>query len=170
MLRPWFRLSAGLGVLAGVLAAVAGACCCITGVSPLGGALAGCLPAGLCLPLLAVASALQVESRPALAGRVRAPTPYAVLLLVALAAQTGAAWAGHRLPVLEQIELWSGPWGWAAQPVVAAAGGSAPGWPASLVALAVLTAGAVVGAHRSAASAPRHSCGPARRRPPRCPR
>ncbi|MFJ8673842.1 DUF6297 family protein [Streptomyces sp. NPDC093589] len=153
VLRPWFRLTAGLGVLAGVLAAVAGALLLrITGLSPLGGALAACLPAGVCLPLLAVASAMRVESRPALARRVRALTLYGVLLLVALAAQTAAAWGGRRLPVLEQIELWSGPWGWAAQPVVDAAGGSAPGWAAALVALALLTAVAVVGAHRSAAS------------------
>ncbi|MET8682317.1 hypothetical protein ABZW18_33335 [Streptomyces sp. NPDC004647] len=31
-------------------------------------------------------------------------------------------WAGHVL-------LWSGPWGWAAQPLLAAVGGRAPGWP-----------------------------------------
>ncbi|MFE7606943.1 DUF6297 family protein [Streptomyces celluloflavus] len=149
VLRPWFRLTAGLALLAGALAAVAGALLLrITGLSPLGAALAGCLPAGSCLPLLAVALATQVESRPRLARRVRALTPYGVLLLMALAGQTVWAWSGHRLPVVEQIELWSGPWGWAAQPVVHTAGGSAPGHLAALVLLVVLTAGALTAAYR----------------------
>jgi hypothetical protein len=148
VLRPWFRLTAGLALLAGVLAAVAGALLLrVTGLSPLGAALAGWLPAGSCLPLLAVALATQVESRPRLARRVRALTPYGVLLM-ALAGQTAWAWTGHRLPVVEQVELWSGPWGWAAQPVVHAAGGSAPGRLAALVLLVAVTAGALVAAYR----------------------
>ena len=33
-------------------------------------------------------------------------------------AQTVLAATGHRSPAVEQVELWSGPWGWAGQPVV----------------------------------------------------
>ncbi|MEV0368788.1 DUF6297 family protein [Streptomyces sp. NPDC050636] len=153
VLRPWFRRTAGLAVLAGVLASVAGALLLrITELSPLGAALAASLPAGVCLPLLAVAMAMRVENDPRLAVRVRSLTPYGVLLLMAIAAQTAWAWAGHRLPLVERIELWSGPWGWAAQPVVAAAGGSTPGWPVACAVLVVLAVGAAIAAHQGAAS------------------
>ncbi|WP_330318665.1 DUF6297 family protein [Streptomyces platensis] len=155
VLRPYFRLTAGLAVAGGVLCAVAGSVLLrLTGLSSLAAGLAGCLPAGLCLPLLAVVLALQVERRTSLGVRVRAWTPYAVLLLVVLVAQTGWAAAGHRLPVLEQIELWSGPWGWAAQPVVHAAGGSASAWPAAVALLVVLTAAATRYAHTASATVP----------------
>lgn len=43
------------------------------------------------------------------------------------------AWPGHVL-------LWSGPWGWAVQPLVAAVGGGAPGWPVAAVLLAATLA------------------------------
>ncbi|WP_266735226.1 DUF6297 family protein [Streptomyces platensis] len=155
VLRPYFRLTAGLAVVAGVLCAVAGGILLhLTGLSSLGTGLASCLPAGLCLPLLAVVLALQVERRTSLGTRVRAWTPYAVLLLVMLVAQAGWAAAGHRLPVLEQVELWSGPWGWAAQPVVHAAGGSAHTWPAAVALLVVLTAAATRYAHTVSATVP----------------
>ncbi|MFC9242274.1 hypothetical protein ACFTZK_38340 [Streptomyces decoyicus] len=155
VLRPCFRLSAGIAVVGGLLCAVAGGVLLhLTGVSSPGPGLAGCLPAGLCLPLLAVVLALQVERRTGLGVRVRAATPYAVLLLVVLVAQTGWAAAGHRLPVLEQIELWSGPWGWAAQPVVHAAGGSARAWPVAVALLAVLTAATTWYAHTASATVP----------------
>ncbi|WP_259670825.1 DUF6297 family protein [Streptomyces sp. ID38640] len=105
VLRPYFRLTAGLAVVGGVLCAVAGGVLLrLTGLSSLGPGLAACLPAGLCLPLLAVVLALQVERRTSLGARVRAWTPYAVLLLVVLVAQTAWAATGHRLPVLEQVE------------------------------------------------------------------
>ncbi|MFE7539408.1 hypothetical protein [Streptomyces platensis] len=155
VLRPYFRLTAGLAVIAGVLCAVAGGILLhLTGLSSLRTGLASCLPAGLCLPLLAVVLALQVERRTSLGTRVRAWTPYAVLLLVMLVAQAGWAAAGHRLPVLEQVELWSGPWGWAAQPVVHAAGGSAHPWPAAVALLVVLTAAATLYAHAVSATVP----------------
>ncbi|MGY1438987.1 DUF6297 family protein [Streptomyces reniochalinae] len=163
MLRPAFRLTASLMTLGGVLCAVGGAVLLrLTGSAPLGPALALSLPAGVCLPLLAAALALHVERRARWARRVRKLTPYAVLLLVALAGQ--AAWAasadrpadGQRavLRVLEAAELWSGPWGWAAQPVLHATGGHAPGWPVATALLVAVTAAAVSHAHRSAGTIP----------------
>ncbi|ARZ70276.1 hypothetical protein SMD11_4682 [Streptomyces albireticuli] len=155
VLRPWFRLSAGLAVVPGLLVAAGGAVALrVTGLAPLGSALLALLPAALCLPLLAVAVGTAVERRAALAARVRRCTPLAVLVLMLLAAQTALAVRGHRSVLLERVELWSGPWGWAAQPVVAAAGGAAPGrWPA-LAALVLLTAGGLVLGHRDAGRVP----------------
>ncbi|WP_369208122.1 hypothetical protein, partial [Streptomyces sp. PU-14G] len=149
VLRPAFRLTAVLMTVGGMLCAVGGAVLLrLTGSAALGPALALCMPAGVCLPLLAAALALQVERRVSWARRVRTLTPYAVLLLVALAGQ--AAWAaasagpagGERalLRVLETAELWSGPWGWAAQPILHACAGHAPGWPVAAVLLVAVTA------------------------------
>lgn len=55
---------------------------------------------------------------------------------------------------LATAALWSGPWGWAAAPVVAAAGGSAPMWPITLGLLAVAAGAVLFGALRSADAAP----------------
>jgi hypothetical protein len=150
VLRPWFRLTAGLAAGAGVLGGLAGAAVLrVTGLAPLGKGMLAALPAALCLPLLAVALAMAVERRPAWARAVARWTPAAVLLLAALAAQAVLAAQGHRSPALEQIELWSGPWGWAAQPVVHAIHTTAV-MPAALPAGA-LHAGA---AHASASALP----------------
>ncbi|MEW1861539.1 hypothetical protein AB0399_14360 [Streptomyces sp. NPDC088194] len=155
VLRPWFRLSAGLALIPGVLGGVAGAVALrVTGQASIGEALPAALPAAVCLPLLAVAFGMAVERRPDRARTVRRWTAPAVLLLAALGAQTGLAGSGHRVRPLEWVELWSGPWGWAAQPVVRACGGSVPGWPAALALLLAATAAAVVLAHREAAAVP----------------
>lgn len=119
ILRPWFRLTAGLALAVGVLGGLAGAAVLrVTELAPLGKAMLAALPAAVCLPLLAVALAMAVERRPGWARAVRRWTAPTVLLLAALAAQTVLAAHGHRSPAVEQVELWSGPWGWAAQPVV----------------------------------------------------
>ncbi len=55
---------------------------------------------------------------------------------------------------LASVVLCSGPWGWAAAPVVAAAGGSAPMWPVTLGLLAVAASVALLTALRSADAAP----------------
>lgn len=155
VLRPWFRLSAWLSLVPGLLAGVAGAVVLrITGLAPIGWALLAVLPAAVCLPLLATALGMAVERRPSWARRVRRWTAPAVLLLGALGAQTGLAAGGHRLRALEWVELWSGPWGWAGQPVVRACGGSVPGWPAAAALLVLTTAAAVLQAHRDAAHVP----------------
>lgn len=155
VLRPWFRLSAGLALLPGVLGGVAaGVALRVTGLAPIGYALLAVAPAALCLPLLATAFGMAVERRPHWARRVRRWTAPAVLLLGALAAQTGLAGGGHRVRALEWVELWSGPWGWAAQPVVRACGGNAPGWPAALALLLAATGAALAQAHRDAGQVP----------------
>ncbi|WP_327393257.1 hypothetical protein OG533_32825 [Streptomyces sp. NBC_01186] len=159
VLRPAFRLTASLALAAGVLcAAVGSALLWLAGLTPLGEALALCLPAGVCLPLLAAALALHVERHPSSARRVRALTPCAVLLLMALAAQAATAAAGRRLGVLEAFLLWSGPWGWAAAPVVHATGGPASGaagaWPVAVALLVAGTLAALWHAHVVAASVP----------------
>ena len=155
VLRPWFRLSAGLALLPGVLVGTAGAAVLrVTGLAPIGWALLAVLPAALCLPLLAVTLGMAVERRPELVRTVRRFTAPAVLVVGALAGQTALAATGHRVAALEGIELWSGPWGWAAQPVVRAAGGSAPGWPAAVTLLAAGTVAAVLQAYRDAALVP----------------
>ncbi len=155
VLRPWLRLSALLSVLPGVLAGLAGAVLLrATGLAPVGTALLALLPAALCLPLLAVALGMAVERRPGWARPVRRWTAPAVLLLAALAAQAALAGAGHRVPALEQAELWSGPWGWAAQPVLRACGGGAPGWPVAVALLVAATAAAGWRAYGDAAEVP----------------
>ncbi|MFF7729950.1 hypothetical protein [Streptomyces sp. NPDC008001] len=156
VLRPWFWVSAAAST-AGALA-VAGAAAVVLrvlGLAPLGGALLALLPAAVCLPLLAVATGMAVEHRAGLARLVRRFSAPAVVVLMLLAGQVAAAAYGHRSAVLEQVELWSGPWGWAAQPVVAATtGGHAPGWPAAVVLLVLLTAAGLVRGHRDAALVP----------------
>ncbi|SHK58853.1 DUF6297 family protein [Actinacidiphila paucisporea] len=155
VLRPWFWLSAGLALVVGVPAGVAGAAILrVTGLAPLGTAVLAALPAAVCLPLLAVALGMAVERRPAAARAVRRWTAPAVLLLAALVAQSVLAVNGHRSPAVEQVELWSGPWGWAGQPLVDAVGGSAPAWPAAVALLAAATAAAVLAAYRDAALVP----------------
>ncbi|HWM39090.1 MAG TPA: DUF6297 family protein [Streptomyces sp.] len=51
-------------------------------------------------------------------------------------------WAGHVL-------LWSGPWGWAVQPLLAAVGGSAPGWAFASALLVCLLVFGVRGSGRA---------------------
>ncbi|MEF3112018.1 DUF6297 family protein [Streptomyces chrestomyceticus] len=155
VLRPGFRRSAGLAVGAGLLVATAVAVVLqVTGQSSFGGGLLALLPAAVCLPLLAVSLGMAVERRPHLAPYVRRATAPAVLLLALGAGQAALAGAGHRWAPLELAELWSGPWGWAAQPVVSVTGGAAYGWPAATVLLVAVTAAAVLYAYRDAAHVP----------------
>jgi hypothetical protein len=67
-------------------------------------------------------------------------------LVLAVAA---AAWLGGVAAV--KVDPWSGPWGWAVGPLVAAAGGHDPGWPVQAALLAAITAAAVIAAWRTAA-------------------
>ncbi|MFC0601510.1 hypothetical protein [Streptomyces palmae] len=150
VLRPWLWLSAGLSVLAALLPAAAlVALLRATRLAGSGEAALAVLPAAVCLPLLAVALAMAVESRPGWAERVGRWTPLAVALLGLLAVQGWLAVTGRRSGVLERVELWSGPWGWAAQPVLRATGERAAGWPAAIAALLLTTAAAMVAAHRA---------------------
>ncbi|MEC4019941.1 hypothetical protein [Streptomyces sp. H27-D2] len=155
VLRPRFQLSAVLALVPGLLAALAAAVVLrVISLASFGGALIAVLPAALCLPLLAVGLGMAVERRPQLSRRVRRLTAPAALLLALAAGQVALAGTGHRSAPLEWIELWSGPWGWAAQPVVTATGGSAPGWPAAVVLLVAAAAAAVLCGYRDAAHVP----------------
>jgi hypothetical protein len=52
------------------------------------------------------------------------------------------------------VLLWSGPWGWAAQGLVALSGGTAPLWPAAIALLAAAASAAIVAGDRTAAGVP----------------
>ncbi|HEY2508118.1 MAG TPA: DUF6297 family protein [Streptosporangiaceae bacterium] len=68
----------------------------------------------------------------------------AAVLAVLAAVSSLPAWVGSAV-------LWSGPWGWAAQGLVALAGGRAPEWPVAVLLLA-LAAAVVIGAGDRAAA------------------
>jgi hypothetical protein len=92
--------------------------------------------------VLAAALSWLVEASPATARGVLLASP----LVLAAAA---AAWFGGAVAV--SADPWSGPWGWAAGPLVAAAGGRDTSWPVQAVLLAMLTLAAVLAAWRTAA-------------------
>jgi hypothetical protein len=92
--------------------------------------------------VLAAALGWLVESSPGTARGVLLASP--LVLAAAVAAWLGGAVAAGADP-------WSGPWGWAAGPLVAAAGGHDPGWPLQAALLVGLTAAAVAAAWRTAA-------------------
>jgi hypothetical protein len=159
LLRPRYRVSAATAVLAGAAAGLvptalliaaglggrgAGHSLRLAGVTMLGTALLAGLGTGV---------AAWTEARPEARGlRTAAPVLMAATLALAgLAALLAAA----RLPsVISAVVLWSGPWGWAAQGPVALAGGSAPLWPAAIIALGLVAAAAVVAGDRLAADIP----------------
>ncbi|MFG3552129.1 hypothetical protein [Streptomyces sp. NPDC047725] len=145
VLLPWFALSAGIWALAALLLGFVGAL--LVAAADLGriGLLAPAfLGPAVCLALLAVAGAAVVERSRKAADLLHRATPVLLLVVLLSAVQTGAAAQGHRSKALETVELWSGPWGWAAQPVLAAAGRSAPLWPMALALLVAATAAALV--------------------------
>ena len=127
-LAAFVVLEAELGVPAGPLLVAA----------VLGLALAG---------LLAVALGWLVESSAVRARAVLRASPVGMLLAAAAALVPAGTGLGRAM-------LWSGPWGWAVGPVVAAAGGSAPGWQLQLVLLALAAAAALAAALASAGGAP----------------
>ncbi|WP_151769583.1 hypothetical protein [Streptomyces abyssomicinicus] len=141
VLLPWWALSAGIWAVAALLLGVAGAALlAATGLGALGPLTAACAGGALCTALLAVASATLVQRSRRAAGAVHRVTPWAVAALLLMGVQAVAAARGERARWLETAELWSGPWGWAAQPVLAAAGGAAPLWPVAALLLVSLTA------------------------------
>ncbi|MGW9121801.1 DUF6297 family protein [Streptomyces sp. NPDC055663] len=155
VLLPWFILSAGVWTLAALLIGFVGALLIASAdLGDIGALTLACLGPAACLALLAVAAAAVVERSRGAADRLHRATP--ILLLVGLlsAVQAGLAAQGHRARMLEAVELWSGPWGWAAQPVLAAAGQDVPLWPAALVLLLAATAAALAHAGKAVAELP----------------
>jgi hypothetical protein len=96
--------------------------------------LAAALLGPAALGALAAALGWLVESSPATARAVLRASP----LVLAAAA---VAWLGGA--VAAKVDPWSGPWGWAVGPLVAAAGGHNPGWPVQAALLAAVTVAAV---------------------------
>lgn len=137
-LRRGLALAAGLGALLGLAAFVLLEA--ELGV-PAGPLLAACLLGPAVFGLLCAALGWLVECS---AARARLVLLVGPLLLVAAAA---AVFGGRPAA---RVGPWSGPWGWAAGPVVAAAKGHDPGWPAQAALLAVLTAAALLAAWRGA--------------------
>ncbi len=155
VLRPWFWLSCALAVFPGLVAAVGGMVALgLTVRVGLPAALGWCLLGGACLPLLATCAGLLVERSDRAAHWVRRLTPYVTLLIMALGAQSALAVAGHPVRWLERIELWSGPWGWAAVAALAPTRAAVPGGWAAAALLVVPTVAALLLADRAAATVP----------------
>ncbi|WP_043912081.1 hypothetical protein [Kitasatospora griseola] len=151
VLRPWFWLSCGLAAFPGLVIAVGGMVALgLTVRVGLPAALGWCLLGGLCLPLLGVCAGLLVQSSPRAARWVRRLTPYATLLVLALATQSALAVAGHPVRWLEKVELWSGPWGWAGLAALAPTPAAVPGGAFAAALLVVSTVAALVLADRAA--------------------
>ena len=174
LLRPRFRGSAAGGVLVGVVAGIVPAAALVAlGLGGRSGGdvvrLAGAsmVSMGL-LFVLGTGLAGLIERYPGTGRLVRAATPVTLAAAVLLGGL--AAWAGFgRLPsAVGAVVLWSGPWGWAAQPVMAlaghavtghagaagAAGNPAPWWPLALALLAGTALAALAWADRAAAGVP----------------
>jgi hypothetical protein len=160
LLRPRFRRSAVASVIAGAAVGIVPAIALVT--NGLGGHNTGSVLrlTGVAMVSTALLFALGtgagglVERHPA--GRIwlRRATPAAVGWAAALGGLAAWAAAGRPPAVLDAIALWAGPWGWAAQPMIALAGGSAPLWPLALVLLAALALAALTAADRGTAGIP----------------
>jgi hypothetical protein len=144
-----WRLRRGLAVAAGLGGALGLATFVVVeaelGVAawPLLGATVGGLAS---LGLLAGSAGWLIECSPKRARIVLRASPLVI--------PVGAALALAPSVVEGDVALWSGPWGWAAGPVIAAAEGSTPGWPYQATLLAVTALATVAIAWRSAGSAP----------------
>ena len=168
LLRPRFRGSAAGALLVGAVAGIVPAATLVAlGLGGRSGGevirLAGAAMVSMGLLFgLATGLAGLIERYPGTGRWVRSATPAALAAAVLLGGL--AAWAGlGRLPAaVATVLLWSGPWGWAAQPVLAvaahavpaAAGNPAPWWPVALALLAVAALAALACADRAAAGVP----------------
>jgi hypothetical protein len=177
LLRPRFRLSAALAILAGAAAGIVPAAALVAlglgagngGAGNHGASYHGARYHGasgvlrltgasmLSMALLfafATGVAGLIERYPASWPWLRRVTPVAVAVAAAFAGLATWAMLGRPPAVLADIALWSGPWGWAGQATVAAAGGAAPLWPLAIGALGLLAVAALARAHRAAAGVP----------------
>ncbi|MGW1995311.1 DUF6297 family protein [Embleya sp. NPDC001921] len=155
VLLPWFALSAGIWILAAVLAGLAGAL--VIAAAGLGGVGVGFLAFamfGAGVAVLAVTGAVAVERSRSAVDRLHRLGPALVFVLAVGTVQVAAAARGHRWRTLETVELWSGPWGWASQPVLAAAGEPVPLWPVALALTVLAVSAALVAVPRLVASIP----------------
>ncbi len=150
VLRPWWLASAavssGLGLLAASIGMVTLALTVRVGL-PAG--FGWCLAGGAGVPLLGTALATAVVRDERVARWTRRLTPWAAVLVLALAAQTVYAVAGHRWPALERVELWSGPWGWAGLAALSPTPAALPGGWVALALLVLPAAGCLAWAYRT---------------------
>jgi len=155
VLLPCFALSAGVWVMAALLLGLVGAL--VIAAAGLGGVGVGLLAFaafGVGVATLAVVGAAVVERSRRVADRLHRLVPVLVPAMLLGSVQVIAAARGHRSRGMETAQLWSGPWGWAAQPVIAAAGGSVPLWPLALALLILSTSAAWWAAPRLVAGIP----------------
>ncbi len=159
LLRPRYRSSLLIRVLAGAAAGLVPSALLFTaGLGGRGGShaprliavaiLSTALLAGLGTGLAALA-----ETR---SGWLSSRRVVPAAVLAALALVVVATFAAV-LPVpglIGTVLLWSGPWGWAAQGLIALSGGDAPLWPVALALLAATAAVAMIAGDRAAASVP----------------
>ncbi|RJK92773.1 DUF6297 family protein [Vallicoccus soli] len=150
LLRPRWRLAVALyAALGAALAAAAAFVLRVVCVGALGWTLLPAAGAGAALGALAAAAGLAAQ---------RDRVPPAALRLrwvaVALGGLAAATAAGSVPGPVGAVLLWSGPWGWAAQPLVLSAGAGVPGWPLGLALLAAAAAAAAVLGDRAAGGVP----------------
>ena len=162
LLRPRFRLAATLtagggAVLGAILAAVLAA-------EGLGGSPghevammgAGAVSAGL-LALFAAGTAALAERYQGSWRWLRRVIPVVAAAAAVLAGLAIWAAASHPPAVAASVVMWSGPWGWSAQWLVALAGGSAPRWPLAVALLGAAALTALAAGDWAAARVPGHS-------------
>lgn len=150
VLRPWWLASGAVSAGVGLLAAAIGMVTLgLTVRVGLPAAFGWCLVGGAGVPLLATALATAVVSNERVARWTRRLTPWVGLLVLALAAQSALAVAGHRVPALERIELWSGPWGWAGLAVLSPTPDAVAGGWVAVALLIVVAGGCLWLAHRA---------------------
>ncbi len=150
VLRPWWwasgAVSAGVGLLAAAIGMVTLGLTVRVGLPA---AFGWCLVGAAGVPLLATALGTAVVGDPRVARWTRRLTPWVALLVLLLAAQSALAVAGHRVPWLERVELWSGPWGWAGIAVLSPTPAAVPGGWAALGLLVVAVGGCLWAAYRA---------------------
>ncbi len=147
--RPRWRLSLGLSGAAGAATgAVFGLVLAALRVADPAPALAAGSAAGLVLGVAAAGIGGLVESSARLTAAVTRWAWLARAVVVALVAEALLAAAGRPVGALQTAERWSGPWGWAVQPLLAAAGRPASGWWAGLAAAALTALALAVAAGR----------------------
>jgi len=160
LLRPRFRMSAALATLAGAAVGIIPAAALVglglgghtpghvlrlTGAAVLSTALLFILGTGL---------AGLTERYPVSWPWLRRATPAVAGVIVVLAGLAAWAAAGGLPAAVADVVLWSGPWGWTAQGMVALSGESASLWPLATVLLCAAALAALLGAERAAAAVP----------------
>lgn len=110
---------------------------------------------GVATALTAVAAGLLVERWDRAVAR-HGSLVHAVTWALAAGSLALCAFAVLRVPddLHGSLVLWSGPWGWAAQPLVAAAGHRTPGWIPGTVLSAAFTLAALLTARRATPDIP----------------